>query len=62
MPQLTRATASPCRRSYCGARSEPCRAAGGLLPMLLAAADLAPGGVRTLPDPRLRGSVFLRVA
>ena len=43
------AAASPCRRAYCGARSEPCRAAGGLLPvrLLAAAADLAADGVRT---------------
>jgi hypothetical protein len=42
--------------AYCGARSEPCRAAGALLPvrLLAAAADLAAGGVGTMPGPRLR--------
>jgi hypothetical protein len=53
------AAASPRRPAYCGARSEP--AARGLPVRLLAAADLAAGGVRTLPGPKLRGSAFLRV-
>ncbi len=65
LPELTRG-----RRklvpppAYCGGaqRALP-RAAGALLPvrLLAAAADLAAGGVRTLPGPRLRGNVFLRV-
>ena len=54
LPQLTRGRREPVPPpAYCRARSEPCRAAGGLLPvrLLAAAADLAADGVRTLPGP-----------
>jgi hypothetical protein len=64
LPQLTRGHREPVPPpAYCGAQWALPRAAGALLPvrLLAAAAELAAGGVRTLPGLRLRGSVFLHV-
>ena len=49
--QLTPGRREPVPPVYCKASSEPCRAAGALLPvrLLAAAADLAADGVPTMP-------------